>query len=242
MGERHAALQEKELSVERHLQVEINELKQTLVRMAGLVEAAIDKAIRSLKERDESLARQVIDCDPDIDRLEIAVENQCVTILARQQPVAVDLRLLVASIKMNNDLERMGDHAVNIAERALSMIQSSPLKPLIDIPRMAGIVQGMVRDSLDAFVRSDAVRAKAVCERDDIVDQLEDQINRELLTYTMQEPKNIPKAMDLSMIAKNLERIADLSTNICEEVIFMVEARTIKHHFEERSGRGTEEG
>lgn len=223
--------------MERHLQVEINELKQNLVRMAGLVEAAIDRAVRSLKERDEGLARQVIDRDRDIDDLEIRVENQCVTILARQQPVAMDLRLLVASIKMNNDLERMGDHAVNIAEKALSLIQTSPLKPLIDIPRMAGLVQAMVRNSLDAFVKGDAEKARSVCENDDVIDQLEDQINRELLTYTLQEPRNIPKAMDLSMIAKNLERIADLSTNVCEEVIFMVEARTIKHHYEERSGR-----
>jgi phosphate transport system protein len=221
--------------VERHLQVEITELKHTLVRMAGLVEDAIDRAIRSLKERDENLAQEVIDLDPEIDKLEIDVENRCVNILARQQPVAVDLRLLVASIKMNNDLERMGDHAVNIAQKAQILMQTTPLKPLIDIPRMAGIVQRMVRDSLDAFVKGDAAKAKSVCESDDVVDQLEDQINRELLTYTFQEPKNISKAMHLSMIAKNLERIADLSTNICEEVIFMVEARTIKHHFNERS-------
>lgn len=219
--------------MERHLQLEINDLKQNLLKMAGLVEASIDKAIRSLTERNADLAQEIIEEDPVIDQLEIEVENQCLSILARQQPVAVDLRLILASVKMNNDLERMGDHAVNIAEKAQRLIKEPSLKPLIDIPRMATLAQGMVKDSLDAFVEGDVRKAVAVCESDDVVDGLEYQINRELLTYTMEDPRNTSRAMYLSMIAKNLERIADLSTNICEEVIFMVEARTIKHRFEE---------
>ncbi len=219
--------------MERHLHIEIKALIQDLVKMAGMVELSIKKAIRSLTERDGSLAREVIEEDKLIDELEIEVDNQCMSILARHQPVAVDLRLLIASIKMNNDLERMGDHAVNIAEKAQLLIAVSPLKPLIDIPRMANLVQNMVRDSLDAFVNRDVLLARAVCESDDTVDELENQINRELLTYTIEDPKNIQRAMDLSMIAKNLERIADLSTNICEEVIFLVEARTIRHRCEE---------
>lgn len=223
--------------MERHLQIEINELKQNLLKMAGLVEASIDKAVRSLIDRDDHLAQEVIEEDVKIDRLEIRIENQCLSILARHQPVAVDLRLIVASVKINNELERIGDHAVNIAEKAQNLIRTPALKPLIDIPRMAELAQNMVKDSLDAFVGGDVSKAVAVCERDDIVDSLEYQINRELVTYTLEDAKNTSRAMDLSMVAKNLERIADLSTNICEEVIFMVEARTIKHHFEEGGGK-----
>lgn len=223
--------------MERHLQIEINELKQNLLKMAGLVEASIDKAVRSLIDRDDHLAQEVIEEDVKIDRLEIRIENQCLSILARHQPVAVDLRLIVASVKINNELERIGDHAVNIAEKAQNLIRTPALKPLIDIPRMAELAQNMVKDSLDAFVGGDVSKAVGVCERDDIVDSLEYQINRELVTYTLEDAKNTSRAMDLSMVAKNLERIADLSTNICEEVIFMVEARTIKHHFEEGGGK-----
>ncbi len=225
--------------MERHLQVEINELKQNLLKLAGLVETSIDKAVRSLTERDENLAQEVIEEDVKIDQLEIRIENQCLSILARHQPVAVDLRLIIASVKINNDLERIGDHAVNIAEKAQNLIRTPPLKPLIDIPRMAELVQNMVKDSLDAYVGGDVEKAAAVCEKDDIVDSLEYQINRELLTYTLEDVTNTSRAMDLSMVAKNLERVADLSTNICEEVVFMVEARTIKHHFEEGDGKET---
>ncbi len=217
--------------MEQPLHIELSELKQSLLEMAGLVEVSIRKSIRSLTERDSRLAQEVIDEDIEIDRLEVAIENHAVTILARHQPVAIDLRGIVAVIKMNSDLERMGDHAVNIAERSLQLINLPLLKPLIDIPRMAGIAQSMVKDSLDAFVGGDVDMAKAVCERDDEVDSLEQQVNRELLTYAIEEPKNLSRALDLSMIAKNLERIADLSTNICEDVIFMVEAKVVKHQY-----------
>ncbi len=218
--------------MERHLHVEIDKIKQDLLKMAGMVEGSVDKAIRALKERDEELAQQVIDEDASINDLEIAIENHCITLLARYQPVAADLRFLLASIKINNDLERMGDHAVNIAERAKRIIKEVPFKPLIDIPYMAQLTQKMVKDSLDAFVERDVAKAKAVCESDDLVDGLEDQVNRELITYMMENPRIISQALDLSYVAKNLERIADLSTNIGEEVIFIVEARTIKHHYE----------
>lgn len=218
--------------MERHLHVEINELKQNLLKMAGMVEASIDKAIRSLTERDLGLVQEVLQEDVKIDHLEIQIENQCLSILARHQPVAVDLRFLFAAVKMNNDLERMGDHAVNIAQKSQNLIEEPPLKPLIDIPRMAGLAQNMVKESLNAFVEGDANKARIVCETDDEVDQLEYQLDRELLTYMIEEPKNVTRAIDLMMIAKNLERIADLATNIAEEVFFMVEARTIKHHFD----------
>ncbi len=219
--------------MEQHFHIEIKELKQNLIKMSGMVEAAISKSIRSLVERNADQAQEVIEADREIDRLEIGIENQCLTLLARYQPVAIDLRFIIAAVKMNNDLERMGDHAVNITQQALNLIEEPPLKPLIDIPRMAGMVQGMVKDSLDAFVEGDAGKARAVCRNDDTVDGLNQQIIRELLTYMMEDPRNITRAVGLVIISKNLERIADLSTNICEEVIFMKEARTIKHHFEE---------
>ena len=218
--------------MERHLDTEITAVKRQLIRMAGLVEAAIDKATRALKERDAALARTVIEEDQVIDGLELEIESRCHSLLARHQPVAIDLRFVLAGVKINNDLERMGDHAVNIAEKAQALSQSRPIKPLIDIPYMARLVQEMVHKALDAFVEADAAKAKEVCESDDVIDGLESQIVRELITYMMEDPKTISQALALSMVAKNLERIADLSTNIGEEVIFMVEARTIKHHHE----------
>ncbi|MFQ5605671.1 MAG: phosphate signaling complex protein PhoU [bacterium] len=219
--------------MERHFVVEIQEIKENLIKMGGKVETAIDSAVRALKNRDAELAREVIENDTEINELEIRVEQKCRLLLAKHQPVAMDLRFIMASIKINNDLERMGDHAVNVAQKAEILSQAQPVKPLIDIPYMASLAQNMVRDSLDSFVEGDVVKAKKVCENDDMVDGLEDQINRELLTYMMEDARNISQALSLSMVAKNLERIADLSTNICEEVIYMVEARTIKHHFED---------
>lgn len=219
--------------MERHLDSEITNIKQNLLKMAGLVEYAIDKSISALKERNATLAKQVIDDDAAINALEIQVENACFTVLARQQPVAADLRFIMACIKINSDLERMGDHAVNIAQKAKKLLKSPPLKPLIDIPYMANIVQDMLKKSLDSFVNLDGAKAREVCESDDVVDGLEDQLQRELLTYMMEDHRNISRSLDLSMVAKNLERIADLSTNIGEEVIFIVEAKTIKHHFED---------
>lgn len=222
--------------MERHLDVETNSVKQDLLRMAGLAEAAIDKAIKALKERDADLARQVVAEDAAIDALEIKVENACFTLLARFQPVAADLRFIMAIIKIYNDLERMGDHAVNIAKKAEQLAAMAQLKPLIDIPYMGRMVQEMLRNSLDSFVSLDAGKARQVCESDDLVDGLDDGIQRELLTYMMEDPRNISQALNLAMVSKNLERVADLSTNVAEEVIFIVEARTIKHHLAQDSG------
>lgn len=219
--------------MERHLDLEIGSLRKNLLQMSGMVEYDIDKTIRALKERNADLAREVIEDDKTIDRLEIEIENQCFNILARHQPVAVDLRFIMASVKINNDLERMGDLAVNIAQKTLSLIKLKPLKPLIDIPYMAQIVQGMVKDSLDSFLENDIVKAKAVCENDDVVDALEEQIVRELTTYMIENPKNISQALDLTLVARHLERLADLTTNIGEEVIFIVQAKNIKHHSED---------
>lgn len=223
--------------MERHLDLEITKIKQNLLKMAGLAELAIDKSVRALKNREIKLAQEVMEEDAAIDALEIKIENACFTLLARYQPVAADLRFIMASIKINNDLERIGDHAVNIADRAERNADTPPLKPLIDIPYMANIVQDMLKNSLDSFVEFDVSKARAVLENDDVVDGLEDQIQRELLTYMMEDPRSISRAIDLTMVAKNLERIADLSTNIGEEVIFIVEAKNIKHHAEEEQQR-----
>lgn len=223
----------------RHLDVEIGHIKQNLLKMAGLAERAIDKSVRALKERNAELAQEVIDEDGAINLAEIELENACFSLLARYQPVAADLRLIMATIKINNDLERIGDHAVNIAQKALMLIEAPELKPLIDLPYMANIVQRMLKDALDSFVNRDVAKARAVCENDDVVDALDEQIRRELLTYMMEDHKNISRAMDLALISKNLERIADISTNIGEEVIFIVEARTIKHHYDDVHVRGS---
>jgi phosphate transport system protein len=219
--------------MERHLDVEITTLKENLLKMAGQVESSIDLSIKALKERDGTLAQQVIDDDRIINDYEVKIENLILTTMARQQPVAADLRLLLASVKINSDLERMGDHAVNISQAGLRLMSVPPLKPLIDVPLMANLVQSMVRDSLDAFVYMDASKGMDVCARDDDVDAIEEQIQRELITYMMQDHKNISACLDFSLIARNLERIADLSTNIGEEVIFVVKAQNIKHQFQD---------
>jgi phosphate transport system protein len=225
--------------MERHQHVEINEMKETLLRMAGMVEAAIDRSIRALLDRDVDLAARVVTEDQAIDRLEIEVEEQCISILARHQPVAVDLRLLFAAVKMNNDLERIGDHAVNIARRVERLPEAASSIIPDDMPRIAETTRRMIGDALDAFVNGDVAKARSVCVQDDEVDRLEYRIQRKLIAHTIENPGEISRAMALAEIARNFERIADISTNICEEVIFMVEAKTIKHHFDEGGPAGT---
>jgi len=200
--------------------------------MASLVEMSIAKAVESLVNRDNKLANEVMQSDSNINELEILVDEQCLKLLALQQPMALDLRFLTSAMRINSDLERMGDHAVNIAERAKLLNKKESLKPLIDIPRMAQIVQSMVKESLDSFVNGNISKARTVCTRDDEVDQLDDQIYQELFTYMVNDSENIIRALHLILISKNLERIADLSTNIAEEVIFIYKAQTIKHHLD----------
>jgi phosphate transport system protein len=218
--------------MERHFHKQLQELKETLFKMASLVEMSIAKAVESLVNRDNKLANEVMQSDSNINELEILVDEQCLKLLALQQPMALDLRFLTSAMRINSDLERMGDHAVNIAERAKLLNEKEPLKPLIDIPRMAQIVQSMVKESLDSFVNGNISKARAVCARDDEVDQLDDQIYQELFTYMMNDSENIIRALHLILISKNLERIADLSTNIAEEVIFIYKAQMIKHHLD----------
>lgn len=221
--------------MERHIDVELARLKSELVRMAGLAEAAIGLAVKALVSRDAQMARQVIASDGAINTMEMEVDELCLRIMALYQPEAKDLRFLAMALKINNDLERMGDQAVNIAERTLELLKEPLLKPLIDIPRMAQIAQAMVKDSLDAFVQQDVPRARAVCQRDDEVDRYDDQMFRELLTYMMQDPKAIARAVNLILVSRHLERIADHATNIAEDVIYLVEGKNIKHHAQEKS-------
>lgn len=216
----------------RHFHEQLRDLKETLFRMASAVEASIARAIDALVERDNALADEVIKMDDHINNFEIQIDDQCLKLLALQQPMAVDLRFITSAMKINNDLERIGDHSVNIAERAKILNEQELLKPLIDIPRMAQIAQSMVKDSLDSFINGDVEKALAVCARDDAVDQLDDQIFRELLTYMLNDTKTISKALHLILISKNLERIADLATNIAEEVIFIYKAQIIKHNID----------
>lgn len=218
------------MATETHFHKELEELKESLLRMGTLVEEAIRDAVQSLVKRDSDLAQKIFEGEDRINKLEIEIGDMCLRLLALRQPMAVDLRFITSAMKIITDLERMGDQAVNIAERAISLNQEPQLKPYIDIPRMTEITQSMVKDVLDAFVNRDSKLARSVCERDDLVDGLKDQVFRELLTYMISDPKTITRAVHLMIICRCLERIADHATNIAEDVIFVVDALVIKHH------------
>src|SRR5687767_12707507 len=198
--------------------------------MGGLAEERVREAVRSLSGRDPDLVEHVLVGDEPINDLHIEIDDRCFKLLALHQPMAADLRAIVAAVKINTDLERVGDLAVNIAEAAKRYLQHPPVKPLIDIPRMADIAQGMLRDALDAFVRRDVALAEAVIAEDDRLDELKTQIFRELLTYMLSEPSTIEPSLDLVLISRHLERIGDHATNVAEDVIFMVSARDVRHH------------
>ncbi|MBM3305078.1 MAG: phosphate signaling complex protein PhoU [Candidatus Aminicenantes bacterium] len=219
--------------IERPFDEELKALKEKLLEMAARAEEQIALAVRALKERREDLAGEVLGREAAINRLDIEVDEMAMKLLALRQPMAADLRFITSAMSIGTDLERIGDLAVNIAERALDLLKRPQLKPLIDIPRMAELAQAMVRDALNAFVNGDEKLAKQVCERDDQVDEINDQVFRELLTYMMQDPGTITRAVDLILVGRHLERIADHATNIGEDVIYMVKGRTIKHHAEE---------
>ncbi len=209
--------------------MELKELKEKLLHEAGLVERAIQDAIKALLERTSDTARKVIEDDDSINTLEVEIDEFCLKLLALRQPAARDLRFITTAIKINYDLERIGDMAVNICERVLELNQESQLKPYIDLPTMASIVQTMVKESLDAFVKEDVQLALKVTQDDEKVDSYLDQIFRELLTYMMQDARTISRATRLLFISKNLERMADHAVNIAELVIFMVEGKIIRH-------------
>jgi phosphate transport system protein len=218
----------------RHFLEELDELQKLLLEMGGRVEFAIRRAVSALADRDEEQAQEVLRNEARINQMEIEIDDLAVRLLARHQPMARDLRFLTAAIKINNDLERMGDLAVNIVERALSLIQHPPIKPLIDIPQMAHLVDSMVRNSLDAFVKRDAQAARGVLLSDDAVDELRDRVCDTLIAFMEKDPATISRALDLIMVARNLERIADHATNIAEDVLFLAQGIDVRHHSEAR--------
>ncbi len=216
--------------MKEHFSERLETLRRQLIAMGAQAESQIALAIEALVDGDVAKARAVIEGDKAIDLMEVKIDEGAIDLLATQQPVAGDLRLLVSALKINADLERIGDHAVNIAEAAERMSKTRPFKPWIDIPYMAEIARGMLQDSLDAFVRRDAALALAVCKRDDLLDEKNKSIIRELLTYMAENPGLITACLEIIGISKNLERVGDLATNIGEETIYIAEGEIIKHH------------
>jgi phosphate transport system protein len=215
--------------VVRHSQEELEQLKTRLLEMGGLAEEHVRLAIKGLVERDRALIDDVLVGDEPLNKLHIEIDGRCFTLLALYQPVAADLRTIVAAVKINTDLERVGDLAVNIAEAARRYASHPPVKKLLDISQMAILAQTMLRDALDAFVRRNVDLAQHVLNEDDHLDSLKTQIFRELLTYMLQDPSTIEPALDLILISRHLERIGDHATNIAEDVIFIVSARDVRH-------------
>jgi len=213
----------------RHFQDELDELKGRLLEMGGLAEERLRTATRGLVERDDRLAETVLAGDAAINQLHIDIDNRSFKLLALQQPMAVDLRSIVAAVKINTDLERVGDLAVNIAEAVRRYIMHPPVKELIDIPKMAELSQAMLRDSLNAFVRGDVLLAQQVLDRDDELDGLKTRVFRDLLECMLKDPATIEPSLDLILISRHLERIGDHATNIAEDVIFIVSARDVRH-------------
>lgn len=213
----------------RHLDEELSALRARLLSMGGLAEDLLRTAMESLVEQDEAKAESVILGDRELDAMEVELDELCLNLLARQQPVARDLRLITMVMRISNDLERVGDHSVNIAHEVRRMDASPTTVRFGELEEMARIAREMLADALDTFVRGDADAAQKVCERDDAVDALDDALFRILLTHMMEDPRRISASMSLILVARNLERVADLATNIAEDVVFLVEGRSIKH-------------
>jgi phosphate transport system protein len=214
---------------DKRYEEELKKLREEILYMGGMIEDQIQKSIKSLVERDSKLAELIIERDHEVNRLDVDIDDICVRLLALHQPAGRDLRFITTGLKITTDLERIGDMAVNICERALELNQEPQLKPYIDIPRMARVAQRMIRESLDAFVREDTELALKVCKDDEEVDQLNSQIFREVVTFMIDDPHTINRAIKISSISKYLERIADHATNIAEMVIFMVKGKSIRH-------------
>jgi phosphate transport system protein len=215
--------------MERHFESDFRNLKQQILAMGGLVERAIEEATKALIERKAENFEQVFELERSINDYQMQVDEACVSLLARQSPLAADLRLVIAVLKINSDLERMGDQAVNIAHNGKLYLKEPPLKPLVDIPRMAEEVRFMVRESLDAFVSQNAARAREVLLRDDSVDELKNQVFRDLINHMKGKPDAIERGLDLILIARNLERIGDHATNIAEDVIYAFSGEDVRH-------------
>ncbi|HKV47168.1 MAG TPA: phosphate signaling complex protein PhoU [Candidatus Acidoferrales bacterium] len=215
--------------MERHFEHDLEQLKERLLAMAGLAERAVHQSVQAVFEKSEKLANRVLEEEPAINEMQIEIDDRVMQLVALQAPMAVDLRFILCASRINNDLERIGDQAVNIAQSALRILRHPQVKPYVDLPRMSGLAEGMVRASLNALVHRDADLAKSVLLRDDEVDHLRDQIFRELLTYMMENSAVVFPAFELVLITKNLERIGDHATNIAEDVIYMVAGRDVRH-------------
>jgi phosphate transport system protein len=220
--------------MERHFERELDELKQRLLWMASLAERSVHQAVQAVLDADERLAQTVLEEENAINEMQIEIDERVQRLLALQQPMAIDLRFILAVSRINNDLERIGDQAVNIAQSAQRILRHPQVKPYVDLPRMSELVERMVRDSLNALVRGDQEMARSVLTRDDQVDQLRDQMFRELLTYMMENSRVVFAAFELVLVAKNLERIGDHATNIAEDVIYIVVGRDVRHAVADR--------
>jgi phosphate transport system protein len=219
----------------RHFHEELEALKSHLVAMSGIAEESVRMAVEALLDRDQEKAQEVVNRDDLLDELELTIDDLAINLLALQQPMAKDLRFITAAMKIGNDLERVGDHAVNIAEELDYLLMAAPFPMLPELEEMARIANDMLSDALNAFVMADSRMAREVVQRDDRVDELHENNFRILLTHMMEDPRKITAGMDLFLVSGNIERIADLATNIAEEVVFFVEGRTIQHHAETRS-------
>jgi len=215
--------------ISEHYTEQLGGIREMILGMGGLAEAMTRQVIQAMVQRDRGLLPEVRSMETQVNRLHIEIDEACLEIIALRQPAGYDLRFVTAAIKINTDMERIGDQAINILEKTESLLAVPPLKPLIDIPRMGEISQEMLKDALDAFVTGDVDLAQRTIERDDSVDHLKDQVFLELLTYMMADTSTIPRAMDLILVSRHLERIADHATNICEDVIFMVQGKDVRH-------------
>lgn len=215
--------------MERHFDEELKGLKEQLLKMGGLVEEMIGLSIKALADRDADLIGMVCRNEDKVNRLHLKIDETCLQLLALRQPLAIDLRAITAGLKINSELERMGDLAINITDATKWLLQEPPVKPLFDIPRMSQMASQMAKESLDSFLKRDTELAKSILVRDDQVDELKNQIFRELLTYMLEDPKTIKPSLELILISRHLERIADHACNIAEDVIFMVVGKDIRH-------------
>jgi len=215
--------------MDRHFDEELKELKAKILSMGSMVESQIQGALRALTERDSALARRVIENDHGVNALDVEVDENCLRMLALHQPAARDLRFITTAMKISTELERMSDLAENIAERAIELNEEPQLKPYIDLPRMGNWTLRMVKESLDSFVNQDAVLARKVCTDDDFVDDLTEQLFRELMSFMIENPQTISRAIRLTFIGKYIERIADHATNVAELVVYLVEGKIIRH-------------
>lgn len=217
----------------RHFHEELADVRSRLVTMSGVAEAALALAVEALLQRDETRAQRVILGDRELDSRELELEERCIALLALQQPMARDLRMITSVMRIANDLERVGDHAVNIAQSATRVSRARPIVPEQEIVLMARLTREMLADAIDAFIRGDAAAGREICRRDDQVDALNRSVFRILLTHMMEDPQMIGTGMELFLVSRNLERVADLATNIAEGVVFLVEGKSIKHHAED---------